>query len=240
MNHIVASLACCLILSVLSVNAWSRDTEKNTTADRTPSIPVAEYTVIQKKITQGTANVEEVRRALTERKDVAALTNTIHALYAMRWHRAVVKLLDDLWTLNNSRYPELSWELFAKAPARIALASTINRIKIFNTQEQKQYIRAHKDDKHEFHRAQVAISLGLNGDPVDVPVLKKMAEENNVYVSQSAITSLAIMNANQARNAMIELWQDDKESDRGELLLQLLYKAYQWTPLSAQAESKNK
>ena len=212
--------------------------DARTQKSRQPSIPREEYALLQQKITYGKANMEEVYRALSERKDIAALTNTMHALYSMRSHRPVYRLLNDLWELNKEKHPNLPFELFAKPPVRIALASTINRIKIFNAQEYKKYIRSHKDDEHEFHRAQVAIALGLNGDPVDVPYLKAAANEKNIYVSQTAITALSLMNANQARNAMIELWENDKESDRAELLLQLLYKAYKWTPLSAAAAKK--
>ena len=54
------------------------------------------------KITFGNANFSEVREALTE-PDILNLTNTLHALYSMRWHRAVLHLLQNIW-LNHSNH----------------------------------------------------------------------------------------------------------------------------------------
>jgi len=182
---------------------------------------------LQQKITYGNASMVEVKRALSNTDDVAGLTNTIHSLYSMRWHRGVINLLNDLWTNQQFKYPELAWQYLEKVPVRIALASTITRIQIFDTAEYKEYIRSHKYDEHEFHRAQVVISLALNGDPIDVPYISEMAETDNVYVSQSAITSLGLMANPQAREAMVELARKYKSDDpRGKLIREVFQKAY--------------
>ena len=152
-----------------------------------------DYDVLREKITFGNANFSEVREALTE-PDILNLTNTLHALYSMRWHRAVLHLLQNIWERKREKYPELAWDLLEKIPPRIALASTINRIRIFNTDEYKAYIRSHRYADHEFVRAQVVVSLGLNGDPDDVDYLVKMVNSSNHYVVQTAMTSLALMN----------------------------------------------
>ena len=196
------------------------------------SSPVTHYTrederyQLLQKITYGKATLNEVRRALSDTNDVAYLASAIHALYSMRWHRGVNIILNDLWLLNKNKHSDLAWEFLEKIPVRIALASTINRIRISNTQEFKQYIRNHKYDEHEFHRAQVVISLALNGDPVDVPYIKEMADTDNVYVGQSAITSLAIMGIPQAREALVELAKKYTDNDKGRLIREVMLRAY--------------
>ena len=186
-----------------------------------------DYDVLREKITFGNANFSEVREALTE-PDILNLTNTLHALYSMRWHRAVLHLLQNIWERKREKYPELAWDLLEKIPPRIALASTINRIRIFNTDEYKAYIRSHRYAEHEFVRAQVVVSLGLNGDPDDVDYLVKMVNSSNHYVVQTAMTSLALMGHVRAKEAMITLEDEYRDEPRGKLLRELLKKAYQW------------
>ena len=186
-----------------------------------------DYDVLREKITFGNANFSEVREALTE-PDILNLTNTLHALYSMRWHRAVLHLLQNIWERKREKYPELAWDLLEKIPPRIALASTINRIRIFNTDEYKAYIRSHRYADHEFVRAQVVVSLGLNGDPDDVDYLVKMVNSSNHYVVQTAMTSLALMGHVRAKEAMITLEDEYRDEPRGKLLRELLKKAYQW------------
>ncbi len=186
-----------------------------------------DYDVLREKITFGNANFSEVREALTE-PDILNLTNTLHALYSMRWHRAVLHLLQNIWERKREKYPELAWDLLEKIPPRIALASTINRIRIFNTDEYKAYIRSHRYADHEFVRAQVVVSLGLNGDPDDVDYLVKMVNSSNHYVVQTAMTSLALMGHVRAKEAMITLEDKYRDEPRGKLLRELLKKAYQW------------
>jgi len=187
----------------------------------------AEYADLRHKITYGDATLADVRRALTER-DPAALTNTVHALYSMRWHRGVITLIHALWGLNKDLYPEISWDLIEKPPVRIALASTLNRIEAPNTTEFKAYIRAHENDEHEFHRAQVVVALGLGGDPADVPYVEKMAAGDNAYVTQSAITGLGLMTNPQARDALIRLQEKFRTDPREPLIAEILQKAYHW------------
>lgn len=225
------------INAVLEEQAPNNDSEIIISESRAPQEiePVVlsntiNYELLHKKIAYGKASLADVRKALTD-TNASALTNTIHALYSMRGHRGVYNLLFDMWKLNKNKYPELAWEKISNPPARIALASTINRIQIINTDEYKDYIRSFKDDKHEFHLAQVVVSLGFNGAPDDVEYIKTMADGPNHYVAQSAITALAIMGGNFARNAMIELYNSHKNTQRGELLETLLLQAYEWRPV---------
>lgn len=194
-----------------------------------------DYNKLRSLITYGKATIIDVRQALTE-KDVVGLSNTLHALYSMRWHRGVYHLYYDLWHLQKDKYPDFAWESLEKIPARIALASTINRAQIYDAEEFKNYIRSHMNDEHEFHRAQVVVALGLNGDPDDVEYIKSMADSDNHYVTQSAISSLAMVGHVKAQDAMIELYEKHKGTQRGDLLLSLLKKAYKWQP----EEIKNK
>ena len=197
----------------------------------TPAVapPAADYPLLQQKIRQGSASLGEVRLAFTD-TDVGSLTNAAHALYAMRGDPAVRRLTDDLWALKKDAHPGLAWELLAKAPVRIALASTLNRIKGIAATEQRAYIRAHKFDAHEFHRAQVVFALGVNGDPADIDYLKSMAAGENDYVAQSAISGLALMGGEAARDALAEIWRDARGAPRGDLAKAMIERVYNVTP----------
>jgi len=201
------------------------------TLQTSPLAPKKEvnYPLLQQKIIYGKATLAEVRQALTE-KDTASLTNTTHALYSMRWHRGVFKLLYDLWQLKRDKYPELNWASIKQAPVRIALASTLNRVQIANTGAFQDYIRSFRQHAHEFIRAQVAVALGFNGDPADIGYLRAQASSNNRYVTQSAITALALMGGDQARDALIDLWKKHQGNPREEIILELLREAYSWLP----------
>lgn len=202
--------------------------------NRSPSdttiAPAYDYVELRRVIIYGQAKLGEVRRALTE-NDPAALSNTVHALYAMRWHRGVVHLLNGMWLLDKEKYPELAWELIAKPPVRIAIASTINRVKIVKTEPYQNYMRAHQHSLHEFNRAQVSVGLGFNGDPQDLPYLREMADGENHYVAQSAITALSIFSGEKARDVLDELAQKHSDSPRGDLMRDLLKQAYDWPPV---------
>lgn len=187
------------------------------------------YDELRARIYVGRATILEVKRALTE-DDPYALTNTIHALFAMRWHRGVYHLINDMWKGKKSNHPQLAWQYINSPPARIALASTINRDRIVDTDEHLDYIRSYKHDGHAFNRAQTVIALGFNGDPADIPYIKSMADGDSNYVAQTAITSLALMVDNRARDAMIALSYKYKDTSRGDLLLELLKKSYAWSP----------
>lgn len=206
-------------------NVSDVETETNNTSVK----PKPNYNKLRSLITYGKATIIDVREALTE-TDVVGLSNTMHALYSMRWHRGVYHLYYDLWHLKKDKHPDFAWESLEKIPTRIALASTINRAQVYDTEEFKDYIHAHKNDEHEFHRAQVVVALGLNGDPNDVEYIKSMADSDNRYVTQSAISSLAMVAHVKAQDAMVELYEKHKGTQRGKLLLSLLKKAYKWEP----------
>lgn len=198
-------------------------------SDENPGISDDDYEQLERKIYIGRATMAEVKQALT-RDDPYILTNTVHALFAMRWHRGVYHLLHGMWRQNKNKYPKLAWHRISSPPVRIALASTINRSQIARTDEQLAYIRSYRDDSNEFNRSQVVIALGFNGDPVDIAYVKSMADSDNHYVAQTAITSLALMGGNQARNAMVDLWRKHRDNEKGRLLLSLLKGSYRWSP----------
>jgi hypothetical protein len=205
-----------------------------------------DYQSLRYKITYGQAEFYDVRLSLTQ-EDVGGLTNTVHALYSMRWNRKVLHLIHNLWDIETHDYPKLAWEQIAKTPVRIALASTILRIQNLNPLEHKDshiyktFIREHKYDEHEFNRAQVVVALGLAGDPVDVPYLEEMAAADNHYVTQSAITGLGLMNSKQASDALAKLYNKYKDDARADLILEVLNKAYDLHPTTSPPEgSQNK
>lgn len=212
------------------ITATSTDT--GITGNGQTVAPEYDYQLLYRKIIYSQATLAEVRQALTE-NDAGALTNTVHALYSMRWHRGVINLLDAMWKLDNkTQYPELAWGLIEKPPVRIALASTINRIhSVDNTGENGEYIEyihQHKNATHEFILAQVAVALGFNGDPADVEYLETLAGSDNTYVIQTALTALSLMNNTMAKDALIELGETFKDDPRSDLISELLQQAYNW------------
>lgn len=223
--------AAALLLSVsLPVAAGSDSAARETTSgNRAVATQAPDYNQLRRKIAAGQATLAEVRQALTD-KDIGRLTNTLHALYSMRWHRGVIYLLGNMWELGKERYPELNWDSIAVAPARIALASTLSRIYYDDNDEYLEFIRSHANDEHEFHRSQVVVALGFNGDIDDVEYIKTMADGDNHYVAQSAITGLSLMNRKAASDAMIELWRKHRGTPRGDLLLELLRQVYNLVP----------
>ena len=222
----------------------SSDNQPATDSNNKSSSSNVDYQLLRNKITYGKADYADVLSSLTE-ENAGGLTNTVHALYSMRWQRKVLHLIYDLWDLKTDLYPELNWKQIEKPPVRIALASTILRIQNLNalahpdSHMYKEYIRSHKYDEHEFNRAQVVVALGLAGDPVDVPYLKEMAAANNHYVTQSAITGLGLMKNKQASDALIELFNKYRNDARGNLILEMLAKAYNLHPTNLKTDEKN-
>lgn len=216
-----------------------QETTNNDSAVNHPSISSSPDTVNQdkkskdeqyyqerfKKIVFGTAQLADVREALTD-QDAGSLTNTVHGLYAMRWHRGVLHILQDMWQLDKTRYPELAWDLIGKPPVRLALASTMNRIQTSGTREFVEYLRQHKNETHEFNIAQVAVGLGFHGDPADVEYLKSLASGNNHYIVQSSLTALSLMNNPAARDALQDIIVKFKDDPRSSLAMELLQQAY--------------
>ena len=233
MRKISSCLLACVSLVMLSACDKQEQAEPKAVAEK-PAVEVAEnngidYETLQRKIAYGQANLAEIRQALTV-NDSQTMTNVIHGMYSMRWLRGAQYVLEDMWVLNKDNYPELNWQLIENAPARLALASTLNRIKIIDTDEYLVYLRSFKYDEDEFNRAQVVVAMGFNGSPSDLDYIREMADGDNHYVAQSAITSLAIFGGNQAKNIMIELWEKHGKSGRGQLLKDLLKKSYKWVP----------
>lgn len=180
---------------------------------------------LDRKIIAGQATFAEVREALTN-TDIAALTNTVHALYSMRWHRGVFKLLHDMWALRPANYPELQWGQFAKAPVRLALASTLLRIEPLQSAEYVAYLHEHAQDAHEFHRAQVLIGLAFKGDPGDVAYMVELASGNNPYLVQVAVTALGVINLPTAQQALEDLQEKFAGDPRATLIQEVARKAY--------------
>jgi hypothetical protein len=237
-NKTAVLLALAGLVACFLQPAVAADADKGSVT--TPKLPVnhhIDYRFLQRKIIYGRATLAEVRQALTDR-DIGELTNTLHALYSMRWHRGVIHLLYDMWNKKKKKYPELSWDIIGKAPARIALASTISRIQITGTKEYLDYIRSHEHDKRKFKRAQVVIALGFNGNISDVAYIKSMAEGDDTYVAQSAITALALMGHKPASDALIDLWFKYRHTPRGKLVQEVLRQAYHLTPHERKAGEK--
>jgi HEAT repeat protein len=194
-------------------------------ADRPPPDP--ELALLHRKIMYGQATLAEVRKALTD-PDIGALTNTVHGLYSMRWHRGVYHLIYDLWALRREKYPELQWRQFEKSPVRLALASTIIRIQPYDNNEYVNYLREHRYDAHEFHRAQVVIGLGFKAAVSDIDYVYEMADGDNAFVAQSAITALGLMDTPPAKQALIRLLEERKGDPRAKIVEEVLRRIYNW------------
>ena len=193
-------------------------------AESTPN-----FTILRRKITYGDASLHDVLQALTD-NDTRSLANTVHALYGMRIHRGVIHALDGLWKNDIERYPEFAWSAIKTDAVRIAIASTLNRIRIVETDEYLNFIRSKQNSDNSFNLAQVCIALGINGAPQDLDFLKRMAAGEDHYVAQSAITALSLFGGNRARDTLIDLAKSHRGSSRGDLITELLRKAYDWPP----------
>ena len=189
--------------------------------------PPSKFVFIQRKIIAGQASFAEVRQALTD-EDIGALTNTVHGLYSMRWHRGVYNLLHDMWAMKKDTAPEIQWRQIEKPPVRLALASTLLRVEPFNNDEYVNYLREHRYDEHEFHRAQVVIGLGFKASTQDMDYIYEMADGSNPFVAQSAVTALAIMDITPARDALIRLLDKWDGDPRGDIIHDVLRQAYHW------------
>ncbi len=184
-----------------------------------------EYRIAREKITYGNATLAEVRMALTE-PDVAELTNTVHAMFSMRWHRGVYKLLYKLWEKDREEYPELNWDEISREPVRIALASTLNRLQIAKAGEFKDYFRQFTDHEHEFVRSQSIVAIGFNGDPLDVAYLAQQSRDGNDYIARSAIAALGFMNNPEAKDVLVELGKEFDGTARGSIVDNILRNGY--------------
>ena len=187
------------------------------------------FEILRRKITYGNATLYEVHQALTE-KHKQGLANTVHALFGMRIHRGVSHALDALWLLDKEKYPDFSWPLIETNTLRIAIASTLNRINIVDTDEYLDFIRSQKTTTDSFDLAQVCVALGFNGSPTDLSFLKTQAAGDDHYVAQSAITALSVFGGNKARDTLIELAQVFADSARGNLITDMLKTVYDWPP----------
>ena len=205
------------------------------------NVPLQEevnYTILRRRIAYGEARLFDVLQALTE-PDVRGLANTVHALYSMRIQRGVLHALEGLWIQDRDKYPKFAWEEASTPTVRIAIASTLNRVKIVETNEYLSFIRAHKYDDEPFNRAQVAVALGFNGSREDLAYLEEMADQDNHYVAQSAITALSLVGGNAAREILIKLNQKHAGTARGRLIGELLQSAYGWPPAELNPLSPN-
>ncbi|MBL1143149.1 MAG: HEAT repeat domain-containing protein [Proteobacteria bacterium] len=192
---------------------------------------------LYQRIYSGKATLEQVKLALTT-KDSTKLVNTMHALYAMRWHAGVHNLLYKMWEIDKDEAPKISWDLIEKPPVRIALASTINRIDILKSKDIREYIRSFKYDDDVLNRGQALVALGLNGDPVDVPYLEEMADSNNRYLTQIGVSSLAFMENSTAKESLISLAKKHYDTPRGKLILDVLSRSYNVVPVSKEEYEK--
>jgi hypothetical protein len=202
------------------------DAVNQRTEAKKPSANVTSQ-LMQRRILSGRARLEEVRKALSI-PQVGELVNSLHMLYAMGWHRGVHQLLKAIWrnsAKDHQDYADLAWKQLSAVPSRIALASTLNRL-YPAVPEYRAYIRSRAKDEHEYHQAQVAISLGLNHDPADVPYLAKLASGDNVYVVQTAITALALMDEEKARLALLDLKKRFAQDPRARLISEVIQRAY--------------
>jgi hypothetical protein len=241
-HFIFTAFLLCLALTTFNVKyAYSEPVENESSVNSENNTPkTISYKELYQRIYSGKATLEQVKLALTTR-DQTKLVNTMHALYAMKWHVGVRKLLDKMWDTGSNKNidPNISLELIQKPPVRIALASTINRIDTLKSKELRDYIRSFKYDDNEQIRGQVLVALGLNGDPVDVPYLEEMADSDNRYLTQISVSSLAFMGNSTAKDSLIVLAKKHYDNPRGKLILDVLSRAYNVVPITKeQAEAE--
>ncbi len=216
----------CLVISPFSLAfaGASRidDTDANTSSNDTLKLS---YQDIYQLIYTGRARLSQVQWALGS-GNTTQLINVMHALYAMRGHSGVYRMLYRMWRLAMDDDPDINWTLIKQAPVRIALASTINRIDILESRDLRDYIRSFKYDDLDVNRGQTLAALGLNGDPVDIPYLQETADSDNVYLTQIAVAALGFMSNSGARDALTTLARKHYKTPRGDLILGVLERVY--------------
>ncbi len=232
-------LLCCLLLS-----GCLKKQDPNTTdqTNKTQHVIVAdgraikyplprrEYRLLFRKMLAGAATLAETRTALTD-PNLRALTNTVNALYAMAWHRGVLYLMRDIWQLNKEKYPELNWALLERPPVRLALANVINRLQTDDQNPQfLDYIRRFQQDANDFNRAQAIIALGYHGDVADIDYIRSHVDNKNPYLTQTAVTALALMQNEQARQVLLALEKEYTGQPLGTLIHDMLEEAYGQPP----------
>jgi len=176
-------------------------------------LPRRQYDNLRLKLAAGGASMSELRLALTD-PDVTALTKTMHALPAMAWHRGALYLIYDLWSLKKEKYPELNWEMIEKPPARIALASTLNRLqREAGAREYVDYINRFRHDPAPFNQLQVVIAMGYLNDSANADYLVSRLGSHSLLVVKNAISALASMDDHAARNTVVELGKTHSDAN---------------------------
>jgi HEAT repeat protein len=235
-NTFFYTLLAFAIICLNTSNVSSEELTQNESIDNEElpdkhNVKPTSFRTLYDRIYSGKANLNEVKQALTS-KDTTQLVNAIHALYAMKWHIGVRSLLYKMWRKDMESTPDINWELIEIPQVRIALASTINRIDRLKSKTLRDYIRTFKYDDNDLNRGQVIVALGLNGDPADVPYLEEMADSDNRYLTQIGVSSLAFMGNETAKNSLISLAKKHYSNPRGKLILEVLSRAYDVTPIN--------
>ena len=179
------------------------------------------------KVIAKKATIQEIQRSLSLNKpgDVA---NIMHALYSMRHSPIVRNLLRDLWYENQQAREQIPWQRLRSPVIRVALASTIHRIFPGVSDEFVSYIRAQGQHQSFLVRAQVAIALGLSGEPQDVALLASYLDGESDYVADSAVVGLAYMYNQEAKQSLIQAIKRVKDKKRLDLIREALLRTYNW------------
>lgn len=185
--------------------------------------------ILRDRIVAGQASIADIKQAIKIGKpgDVA---NVMSALYSMRANPHVRSLMFDMWRDVRTTHTDLPWGKLQHPVVRTALAAVMNRIAAGTIPEFMDYLRSQADSEIELVRAQVALALGMTGYLEDLPVLKKLATEENEYVARSAIVGLGYVYQNEAKQLLIDLHKQYKDSDRGAYIAGMLQEAYLWKP----------
>ena len=204
-----------LILQLfLSESVLSQDLKSGQIGTR-----LSQVDIVLAKVTSGQASLSDIKSGLRAGKP-GDTANILHALYAMRDSLIVKKLLHSMWYGRQDLHPDIPWERLQSPVVRVALASTLNRIFHVNNQEFLDYIRGQKDNEIFLVRSQVAVSLGINGDPGDIDVLAAYVLDKSDHVARSAVTGLAFMYSPKARDELIRLLELQRDNSKRKRLIQ--------------------
>lgn len=190
----------------------------------------AHYDGLRQTIMQSKATIPTIVEAL-EQPYQLGVANTLYALHKMHFFRPVHHLMDALWQNNQSKYPNVNWAAINSDNGRIALATTLMRVKVKNTEEYIQYIRTHQDSEDPQVLSQVGMALGFNADINDLPYLERLAESDTPKIAEGAITGLSTFQGNKAKRVMIGLAKKYDGTARGKFLKQMLRDFYSWPPM---------
>ncbi|WP_232831458.1 hypothetical protein [Peristeroidobacter agariperforans] len=163
-------------------------------------------------------SAEELQKILQQR-NASTLSESLNKVKKLGATRDGLQLLEQVWTGNQSQYPELSWEAISDPGVRLDLADILLQA------AKNGDITQEPVDVHDFVRnildtgspkmvSQAAITLSTFDEDADVPALERIALQRDSRTFRSIIIALSRMCASAADEALNRIEQEATASDK--------------------------